>query len=103
MTAELNWARSALKSGEVKEMLEKLPGLLMETADKTLIKQEAALLNERGGGETALRSVRNKSDRGGSPKSNNNQHNLSYMSGVSSVRMQSPDYCQSKNEHTRRI
>ena len=38
-TAELNWAKSALKSGEVKEMIQKLPGLLMETADKTLIKQ----------------------------------------------------------------
>ena len=50
----------------MKEMLEKLPGLLMETADKTLIKQEAALLNERGGGD--LRSVRNVSSRGGSPK-----------------------------------
>ena len=39
VTAELNWAKSALKSGEVKDMIEKLPGLLMETADKTLIKQ----------------------------------------------------------------
>ena len=37
-TAELNWAKSALKSGEVKEMLLKLPGLLMETTEKTLIK-----------------------------------------------------------------
>ena len=36
--AELNWAKSALKSGEVKEMLAKLPGLLMGTAEKTLLK-----------------------------------------------------------------
>ena len=57
----------------------------METADKTLIKQEAALLNERGGGD--LRSVRNVSSRGGSPKQNNNSLNIS---GMSSVRRVSP-------------
>ena len=45
--AELDWAKSALKSGEVKEMLMKLPGLLMETADKTLVKQEAAVQQRR--------------------------------------------------------
>ena len=38
ITAELNWAKSALKSGEVKDMLMRLPGLLMETTEKTLIK-----------------------------------------------------------------
>ena len=37
-TAELTYAKSALKSGEVKDMLQKLPGLLMETSSKTLIK-----------------------------------------------------------------
>ena len=31
VTAELDWAKSAIKSGEVKEMLQRLPGLLMET------------------------------------------------------------------------
>ena len=31
ITAELDWAKSAIKSGEVKEMLQRLPGLLMET------------------------------------------------------------------------
>ena len=46
VTAELAYAKSALKSGEVKDMLQKLPGLLMETSQKTLIKEEAALLNE---------------------------------------------------------
>lgn len=89
VTAQLNWAKSALQSGEVKDMLEKLPGLLMETAEKTLIKQGAALLNERGGGEKSLQSVRNKSDRGGSPKSNLN--NSSRMSGYTSLRLLSPN------------
>ena len=32
VTAELAYAKSALKSGEVKDMLQKLPGLLMETS-----------------------------------------------------------------------
>ena len=31
VTAELDWAKSAIKSNEVKEMLQRLPGLLMET------------------------------------------------------------------------
>ena len=39
ITAELNWAKGALKSGEVKDLLTRLPGLLMETTEKTLIKQ----------------------------------------------------------------
>lgn len=38
ITAELDWAKSALKSGEVKDLLAKMPGLLMETAEKTLVK-----------------------------------------------------------------
>ena len=29
--AELDWAKSAIQSDEVKEMLQRLPGLLMET------------------------------------------------------------------------
>ena len=85
--AELNWAKSALNSGELKELLEKLPGLLMETADKTLIKQEAALLTERGG--SANLSARNASSRGCSPRQNNSV-NMSNMSGISSLRMLSP-------------
>ena len=82
----MNWAKSALKSGEVKEMLEKLPGLLMETADKTLIKQEATLLNERSMSNNA--SFRNVSSRGGSPRQDH-YSNWS-MSGRSSLRMKSP-------------
>ena len=46
-TAELDWTKSALKSGEVKDFMARLPGLLMETTEKTLIKQEAAVLNEQ--------------------------------------------------------
>lgn len=45
-TAELSYAKSALKSGEVQDILMKLPGLLMETSDKTLIKEEATLIGE---------------------------------------------------------
>ena len=45
-TAELSYAKSALKSGEVKDMLMKLPALLMETSHKTLIKEEATIIGE---------------------------------------------------------
>ena len=40
LTQELNWAKGALKSNEVNHLLEKLPGLLMETAKNTLTKQK---------------------------------------------------------------
>jgi len=46
-TAELTWAKSALRSGEVRDLLARLPALLMETTEKTLIKQESALLSEQ--------------------------------------------------------
>lgn len=63
-TAELDWTKSALKSGEVKDFMARLPGLLMETTEKTLIKQEAALLNE----QHRLRMQQDNSIRHKSPK-----------------------------------
>ena len=79
-TAELTYAKSALKSGEVKDMLQKLPGLLMETTEKTLIKQEGALLNE----QHKLKEMRNVSRSRGRDASLNN------TSALSSVRVTAP-------------
>ena len=63
-TAELDWTKSALKSGEVKDFMARLPGLLMETTEKTLIKQEAAVLNE----QHRLRMQQDNASRHKSPK-----------------------------------
>ena len=80
VNAELTWAKSALKSGEVKDMLQKLPGLLMETTEKTLIKQEGALLNE----QNKLKGKRNASKSRGRDASSNKS------SVLSSVRVTAP-------------
>lgn len=60
-TAELNYAKSALKSGEVKELLQKLPGLLMDTSQKTLMKQEEAKVLQEQKQQHAKKVRRNAS------------------------------------------
>ena len=86
-TAELSYAKSALKSGEVKDMLMKLPALLMETSDKTLIKEEATII----GKYSKISAKKNESSRRDNSSSISrmqarNQRFLLNNSAVSSVR-----------------
>ena len=86
-TAELSYAKSALKSGEVKDMLMKLPALLMETSDKTLIKEEATIIGEY----SKISARKNESSRRDNSSSISrmqarNQRFLLNNSAVSSVR-----------------